>query len=322
MLDVVALGEILIDFTVVGPPEEEWRSIRGSAGGAPANVLAALCRLGGSGRFIGKVGNDTFGDYLQAALQDVGIDTSGLLHGAEETTLAFVALGAGGERNFSFQRNPGADTQLRSDELVRDWFQNARVFHFGSLSLTSDPARKATWEAVKMARDAECVVSFDPNLRPPLWRDLNDAKPMMLEGIRQADIVKLADDELAFLTGEEDIARGLECIRMTNSEALYLVTRGAKGVVFSVFDEIHSVEPHKVNAVDTTAAGDAFLGTFLYALTHMSDKGVVDPLDLALRDVERLRRYIEYANVAGALTTTRRGAFSSLPTLDEIKTFL
>lgn len=314
-MDVVALGELLIDFTIVGPPTENWRNIRGSAGGAPANVLATVSRLGGTSLFIGKVGRDTFGDYLAASLSDIGIDTCGLLRDDSLTTLAFVQLSAGGERSFTFERNPGADTQLAQSELNPVWFQQAKVFHFGSLSLTHTPSRAATWAAVQLAKDAGSVISFDPNLRPPLWTSLDEAKSSMLEGIRVADIVKVSDDELTFLTGESEVGRGLVRLRLENPEAVIVITMGSKGSLFQVGDTTGAVASLDVKSVDTTAAGDAFFGAFLYGLTR-------GDVRQTLSDPSRIESLLRFANIAGALTTTKPGAFSALPTLAEIKRHL
>lgn len=317
-MDVVALGELLIDFTVAGPPRESWRTIRGSAGGAPANVLAMIARLGGSARFIGKVGQDPFGDYLQATLQDAAIDTSGLLRDTQPTTLAFVNITEGGERSFTFQREASADTMLRPEEIADEWFANAKVFHFGSLSLTDDPARSATWQALRCARRAGCIVSFDPNLRKPLWSSLDEAKSQMLAGIREADIIKLSDEELTFLTDCGQIADGLAALRKQNDHALFLVTLGERGSIYATTNFSGSVPPVRVQAVDTTAAGDAFFGAFLYGLTRdwpLTGGTVVLEQDM-------LVKLTHFASAAGALTTTRLGAFSALPTLEEVQAIL
>ncbi|WAH38179.1 PfkB family carbohydrate kinase [Alicyclobacillus dauci] len=311
-MDVVALGELLIDFSITGPSSLASRSIQGSAGGAPANVLAMVSRLGGTTQFIGKVGQDTFGDYLEACLRDMAVDTSSLLRDAHRTTLAFVQVAENGERSFTFERNPGADTQLTVSDIQDVWFAQTKVFHFGSLSLTTEPARSATWHAVKRAREAGCLISFDPNLRPLLWASLKDARTLMLEAIEQADILKLSDDELGFLTGYEDINDGIASLRQRNSRGLFLVTLGDRGSVYATPQGTGYVEAIAVDPVDTTAAGDAFLGAFLYGLTrHTADKHW-------WTDAAALRELVEFANVAGALTTTKKGAFRALPTLQEI----
>lgn len=315
LFDVVGLGELLIDFTIVGSNASTPRSIRGSAGGAPANVLAAVTRLGGTARFIGKVGNDEFGAFLEGSLLDAGIDTEGLVRGDEATTLAFVQLDAQGERTFSFARNPGADTQLAVTEISDHCLKDSKVFHFGSLSLTNEPARSATWHGVERALSYGCLISFDPNLRPPLWPSLDLARQMMLEGIKLARIVKLSEQELQFLFGTDSIADGLKSIQSLNQTAVYLVTQGEQGCTYATPDFTGHVASIAVQPVDTTAAGDAFLGAFLYALTRGGSQAL-------LQSEAQMRNLVRFANVAGGLTTTKSGSFSALPGLAEVEAML
>ncbi|WP_284199149.1 carbohydrate kinase family protein [Alicyclobacillus sacchari] len=311
-LDVLALGELLIDFCVSVEADGTPRMV-GSAGGAPANVLAAVCRLGGTGQLVAKVGRDLFGDYLERCVKALGIDTTSLLRDPCRTTLAFVQLAADGDRSFSFERNPGADTQLQAHELHPTWFEQARVFHFGSLSLTDNPSRDATFSAIDMAKAADCIISFDPNLRPPLWRDLDEARSRISTAIALADLVKISDDEVLFLTGESNLDEGISRLRSAYPSVRLAVTCGAKGAIVDTDSGHVHIPSLPVVAIDTTAAGDAFLGALLYRLTR-SDGVLRD----AIWDDNLFLDAVSFANAAGALTTTKRGAMDALPTLPEI----
>ncbi|WP_067618154.1 carbohydrate kinase family protein [Alicyclobacillus acidiphilus] len=316
-VDVLALGELLIDFSVVPSPEGTTSSLRGSAGGAPANVLAAICRLGGTGQLIAKVGQDPFGDFLESCIADAKISTESILRDPHRTTLAFVTLDQQGERSFSFERNPGADTQIREDDLHQIWFDQAKVFHFGSLSLTAEPARTATYAAIERAKAAGCVVSFDPNLREPLWRDLDEAKRQMTNGAALADVVKVSEEELAFLTGEPEMENGIDAFQEVNPTARLIVTRGPRGAAFKSAHGLERVPSIEVQAIDTTAAGDAFFGAFLYYVTHAQTT-----VRACLLDDATTLEATRFAAIAGALTTTKRGAFDALPRLEEISAHL
>lgn len=316
-MDVLALGELLIDFSVVPSVEGTTSTLLGSAGGAPANVLAALCKLGGSGQMIAKVGNDAFGDFLTSCIKRAQIQTDSILRHAERTTLAFVQLDEHGERSFSFERDPGADTLLEKDDLDASWFEDARLFHFGSLSLTNNPAREATYAAVELARSHGCVVSFDPNLREPLWDDLSEAKEQMLRGASFADIVKVSGEELLFLTNATDVDTGVRVYRDLYPKACLIVTLGSAGACFDIGTGLNFVSTIDVQAIDTTAAGDAFFGAFLYRLT----RSTMD-LRTSLSNGALLRDAIRFANVAGALTTTKRGAFDAMPSLQDISSYI
>jgi fructokinase len=315
-MDIVALGELLIDFSIAGPPQEPWRSIRGSAGGAPANVLAAASKLGLNTRFIGKVGDDAFGDFLAATLRDLSVDTSALLRAEARTTLAFVSIDNQGERSFRFERNPGADTTLNAEELREAWFQGAKVFHYGSLSLTTEPSRSATWRAVEIAKQQGSVISFDPNLRRPLWSDLHLAKGLMLDGIRRSDIIKVSEEELTFLTDVHDVLEGIKHIQVANPRALFLVTCGDKGAYYATSEFVGHIPSIHVRAIDTTAAGDAFLGAFLFRYVKFAAD-----LQSFFQEEEMIKAFVRFASVAGALTTTKVGAIQALPSLGDINEY-
>ena len=229
--DVVALGELLVDFTQNGLSEQGNLLFEANPGGAPANVLAMLRKLGKRCAFIGKVGRDSFGDMLEQTVQEAGIDTSGLLRDAEiPTTLAVVHTFPNGDRDFSFYRKPGADILLRPEELDEQLLQSCRIFHFGTLSLTDEPCRAATERAYELAKAAGAWISFDPNLRPPLWRSETEARAAIEWGLGRCDVLKIADNELSFMTGETDFDRGAAVLRgRFPNIRVFNVTAGAAG---------------------------------------------------------------------------------------------
>ncbi len=310
--DVTALGELLIDFTHSGHSGAGNELLEVNPGGAPCNVLAMLRRLDKHCAFIGKVGRDAFGDLLEDTIRDVGIDTAGLKRdGHVHTTLAFVHTRAGGERDFSFYRNPGADMMLSADDLDDALLTDCRIFHFGSLSLTHPGCREATREAVRRAREAGALISFDPNLREPLWDDLNEAKAQIAWGIAQCDILKISDNELVFMTGTDDLERGAEMllgrwpqIRLMN------VTAGDDGP-FCYYGALRCHEPVvKVDdVIEKTGAGDTFCACILaYVLEHGLD-------GLTQKDLSDMLRF---ANAAAAQIIRRKGALRVMPTRDEV----
>ncbi|MBD0380220.1 carbohydrate kinase family protein [Paenibacillus sedimenti] len=313
MYDVVALGEVLIDFTPAGQSELGYTLFERNPGGAPANVLAALAKWGKQTGFISKVGLDPHGQYLIQTLNECGIDTRGVVSSNEvNTTLAFVHLDPHGDRSFSFYRKPGADTQLQKEEVRLDMIGQSKIFHFGSLSLTDEPAASATRRALLYAKEQGCTISFDPNLRIPLWDDLDHARKMIEYGLARADIVKLSEEELTFLTGVTDLEEGSRMIGEKFGTSLILVTLGEKGAFYRLGGKTGSVGGYPVLAIDTTGAGDAFFGGFLYG--WMDRKIGFETLN-----EEDLRTMIRFANAAGALATTRRGAIPAMPTLEEIR---
>ena len=314
--DVAALGELLIDFTQSGVSAQGNPLFEANPGGAPANVLAMLRRLGRRCAFLGKVGADGFGDRLAAVLGAAGIDLRGLRRDPEiPTTLAIVHTLPGGDRDFSFYRKPGADLTLRPDELERPVLGSCRIFHFGSLSLTDEPCRSATREALDAARRGGALISFDPNLRPPLWADGAQARAQIEWGLGQCDILKLADNELEFVTGEKDLHRGAAVLRRRFPNLrLLTVTLGAAGSRAYCGGAYAAVPGCALGGVvDTTGAGDAFCGCALdYVLSHGPD-GLSG---------EQLCEMLRFANAAAYLVTTKRGAIRSMPEPEDVRAIL
>lgn len=314
MLDVTAIGEILIDFTPVGVSDQGNPIYEQNPGGAPANVLACLSKLGCSTAFIGKVGEDEFGTFLEKIIKSVGISTDGLVTtGNAGTTLAFVHLDEKGERNFSFYRNPGADLLLHPDEINKRLIDDCAIFHFGSVSLTGEPSRSATLEAVRYASERRKVISYDPNLRLRLWSTTETAKKEILNAMKMADLVKVSDEELSFLTGKSDLFQAAKDLIKNYNLKLLLVTMGAEGAIAYNQNGFVSMPGFAVNVVDTTGAGDAFTAGFLYKL--LKSKKRLEELNLY-----EMKGFLTFANAVGALTTTRRGAISALPNMTEIDT--
>lgn len=315
MYDVVALGELLIDFTPAGKSENGNPLFECNPGGAPANVLACLAQLGKKTAFVGKVGDDEFGRFLREVLVARGIATQGLILDAEEsTTLAFVHLHADGDRSFSFYRKPGADTRLRPEEVDRSQL-DAAIFHFGSLSLTHEPARSATLTALRWAKEKGMLISYDPNLRPPLWPSLEEAKRQILAVMDQADIMKISHEELEFLMGSGDLAGASAQLCREFGLTLLLVTLGKDGCYFRAGELAGLVPGFKVQAVDTTGAGDAFLGGLLFEVLRR-DKGPKEWTS------EELAESVRFANAVGALAVTRKGGIPAMPSLAQVEEFL
>lgn len=310
---VVCLGELLIDF-VPGQPGVSVREATGfikSAGGAPANVAAVIARLGGRSVFIGRVGTDPFGDWLRAQLAETGTDTSHLISDpAAATSLAFVSLAADAGRDFMFYRDGTADTRLQPEDIPDSVLVNAAALHVCSVSLSTGPARTATLHAIRRARELGVPVSFDINWREPLWPDPAEALPVIREALSQADIIKLSEDELTFLTGHSgpEAAREL----LDGPARLVVLSRGADGLVMLTRRGALEVAGIRVNAVDTTGAGDALAGGLLYALA--ADPALPDSDSALLAAAER-------ANILAALSTTRPGAMPSYPTAGELAEF-
>lgn len=312
VFDAVALGELLIDFTPAGVSEQGAALLARNAGGAPANVLAMLAILGKRTAFIGKVGQDSFGRFLKHSLESSAIDTTGLIVSAKEpTTLAFVSLDEKGERSFDFYRNGSADIMLKRSEVPEELLESCRLFHFGSVSMTAEPARDATLYAARRAKELGKLVSYDPNFRPVLWTDREEARQVMRSGLAFADVVKVSDDEAELLTGCSDFLSGARAL-VAGGAKLALVTAGERGTWYASASggegHIPSVQ---VCAVDTTGAGDTFLGALLNGLLDYN--GALECIsEEALRDI------IRFANAAGALCTTGRGAIASMPRREQI----
>lgn len=313
MFDIVALGESLIDFTPSGVNEFGVALYGCNPGGAPANVLAMNAKLGGHPAFIGKVGEDGFGAFLEKTMKDAGIDVSGLVKDKKvHTTLAFVQLDETGDRSFSFYRKPGADICLEASEVKEDILTNSRIFHFGSLSFTDEPVRSATIAAVEKAKAAGAIISYDPNYRPALWDSEEQAAEMMKVGLKYADILKVAKEEMELLTGESDIARG-SAILSSYGARLVMVTDGANGSYFHNSVADGHVPAFKVKVVDTNGSGDAFWGALLY---RIADK---TPDEMAVLTKEQLTEIVTFANAAGGLTATAHGAIPAMPNEAQIR---
>ena len=316
LFDVTALGELLVDFTQNGYSPQNNPDFEANPGGAPANVLAMLRKLGKTCAFIGRVGLDSFGDMLEETIRQAGIDTRGLSRDeTTPTTLALVSTGPDGDRSFSFYRSPGADVRLSESDLDPLLLNSCRVFHFGSLSLTDEPCRTATIAAVSDARAAGAMISFDPNLREPLWRDLEEAKAQISWGMKQCDILKIADNELHFMTGETDHDTGAAILRKAYPNIRLLnVTAGASGS-YSYYEDLSAYEPACAlgGVIEATGAGDSFCAC---VLNYVVERGFDDLSEENLHDMLR------FSNAAAYLVTTRKGAFRSMPELEEVQNVL
>ena len=313
MIDVTALGELLIDFTYLSTDETGYPTMAAHPGGAPANFLAALAGFGAKTALLGKVGADAFGKLLVKTLEQAGIETRGLVQSSGVfTTLAFVTLDVSGDREFSFARKPGADTRLTFDELDLGLIDGARVFHFGSLSLTDEPARTTTRRAVAYARERGKLVTYDPNLRKPLWKDLAEAREQLLWGLGQADVVKISDEEVEFLFGLSP-EEGAERILDEYGAKLVFVTCGAEGCAYRNRNASGRVPGLSgLTVTDTTGAGDIFGGSAVWALLQTGKL----PEGLGRGELERITAF---ACASAGLSTTRAGGISSLFSLEEIK---
>lgn len=315
--DVVALGELLIDFTQNGNSAQGNGLYEACPGGAPCNVLAMLRKTDKSCAFIGKVGNDMFGKLLHHTIVEAGINADHLVMDNQiPTTLAFVQTFENGDRDFSFYRKPGADMMLTENELPRDIIENAKIFHFGTLSMTHDGVRKATVKAIDMAKRGGALISFDPNLRPPLWDDLEEARAAIAWGLEQCDILKIADNELIFMTGEDDFYKGAAVLQAQYPNIRILnVTAGADGSYsFYGDDEPVYVPSCKFGGViETTGAGDTFCaGVLDFVLEHGIDH----------LSVEDRRGMLTFANTAAYIVTTRKGAIRSMPERSEVEALM
>ena len=314
--DVVALGELLIDFTQNVESAQGNPLFEANPGGAPCNVLAMLRKLGRSCAFIGKVGDDIFGHMLAQTAADAGIDTGSLLlDRAARTTLAFVKTAANGDRSFSFYRDPGADMLLRQDELPEERLRRARIFHFGTLSMTHEGVREATKRAVALAKEGGALISFDPNLRPPLWSDLAEARAQIEWGLSQCDVLKIADNELEFMTGLTDLEEGARRLKAAYPHIGVLnVTAGAGGSYCLCGDKLVFVPAFCLGGtIETTGAGDTFCAC---VLDRVLDHGVRDLTE------EQMRSMLRFANAAAYLVTTKKGALRSMPEVGEIRAIL
>lgn len=314
-IDVTALGELLIDFTDSGLSPQGNPLMEANPGGAPCNVLAMLAKLGRRTAFIGKVGKDQFGRQLKEAVGEVGIDTRALrMDDTVHTTLAFVHKKPDGDRDFSFYRNPGADIMLRADEVDEELIAASRVFHFGSLSLTHPAVREATHRAVALAKEHGCLISFDPNLREPLWRTLDEAREQIAWGFAQCDVLKISDNEIRWFTEKEDFDEGVRALRETFGIPLILLSKGPEGSSAYFGKTRVDAAPFLMpNTIETTGAGDTFCACVLnYLLDH-------DLKDLRGRELGEM---LTFANAAASLITTRKGALRVMPTREEVEKLL
>lgn len=314
--DVVALGELLIDFTQSGVSEQGNLLFEANPGGAPANVLAMLRKLGKSCAFVGKVGSDSFGNLLEKTVREAGVDTRALRRDAAiPTTLAVVHTLPGGDRDFSFYRKPGADVLLAVEELDEDLLKSCRIFHFGTLSLTAEPCRSATQKAYKIAKAAGAIISFDPNLRPPLWDSMDEAKKQIEWGLARCDVLKIADNELEFMTGKTDFDEGAAILREKFPNIrIFNVTAGADGS-YSYYGDLRVFEPScKLGGtIETTGAGDTFCACVLnYVLEHGME-GLTE---------RNLAEMLRFANTAAYLVTTKKGAIRSMPERAQVEQIL
>lgn len=313
--DVVALGELLIDFTENGKSVQGNPVLEVNPGGAPCNVLSMLTRLGKETEFIGKVGEDMFGHQLCDALKEVGIGTQGLRFDREiNTTLAFVHTKEDGDREFSFYRNPGADMMLTEGDLEKDLLENCKIFHFGSLSMTHPSCREATKKAIELAKSRGALLSFDPNLREPLWNSLEEAKEQIDYGMQHCDILKISDNEIVWFTGKEDYEEGIEYLQKKYSIPLILLSLGKDGsraYCRSVKAEVPAVLQE--HTVETTGAGDTFCACVLnYVLEH----------GWRPYTKEELTEMLSFANAAASIITTRKGALRVMPAKEEVERLL
>ena len=308
--DVIALGELLIDFTMNGQSEQGNNMFEACPGGAPCNVLALLNKMGKKTAFIGKVGKDQFGALLRDTITEAGIDASNLMVDENvNTTLAFVHTFPDGDREFSFYRNPGADMMLTADEVNPEVVKDTKVFHFGTLSMTHEGVREATKKAVETAKANGCLVSFDPNLRPPLWSSLDLAKEQMEYGFGKCDIQKISDNEIQFVSGKEDYDEGIAYLQETYNIPLILLTMGKDGSR-AYYKGMRVERPgFSVKAIETTGAGDTFCGSSLNYLVDHDFENLTE---------EQLGEMLTFANAAAALVTTKKGAIKAMPVKEEV----
>lgn len=310
--DVTALGELLIDFTYHGTSEQGNSLLEVNPGGAPCNVLALLNKCGRTTNFIGKVGRDQFGDLLKETLVDLGIGTDGLLFDETvNTTLAFVKNFENGDRDFAFYRNPGADMMLNENDVKEEQIKNSKIFHFGTLSMTHENVCKATEKAIEIAKDNGLLISFDPNLREPLWEDLKKAKEKIEYGLSKCDVCKISEEEVEFVTGEKDIRKGAEILRERFPVKLLNVTAGADGSYAFYKDMVVYKPSFKLGGtIETTGAGDTFCGSILNELLNRGIDALTE------KDLEEM---LTFANAAAYLVTTKKGAIRSMPEVEEVQ---
>lgn len=301
---------MLIDFTLNGQSEQGNHLFEACPGGAPCNVLAMLNKLGRKTAFIGKVGEDQFGRLLKGTIDELGIETKGLILDKEiHTTLAFVHTFPDGDREFSFYRKPGADMMLTEEEVDYDLIRQSRIFHFGTLSMTDEPVRSATKKALEVAKEADCLITFDPNLRPPLWNSLDEAKKQMEYGFQYCDMLKISDNEIQFVSGKEDYDEGICYLQDKYNIPLIFLTMGKDGSRAYYKDIRVERKGFQVKAIETTGAGDTFCGCSIHGLLTHGLEGLTE---------EILGDMLTYANAGAALITMKKGAIRSMPEPENI----
>lgn len=313
--DVTAMGELLSDFTENGFSKQGNPLFEANPGGAPCNVLAMLSKLGYKTAFVGKVGNDIFGRQLKVAIEEVGIENGFLLVDEKiHTTLAIVHTLEDGDRDFSFYRNPGADMMLTEDEVPENLIANSRMFHFGTLSMTHEGVRAATKKAVQIARKSDCIISFDPNLRPPLWKNMDEAREQVLWGLKNCDILKISDNEIIWLTGKKNYTEGVRWICERYQIPLIFVSMGKDGS--RAYYKGHMIEVKAFlnpNTIETTGAGDTFMGCVLGTIL---EKGLEN---LTEKDLHEM---LVFANAGASIITTRKGALRVMPDKEEVLEYM
>ena len=314
-MDVVALGELLIDFTENGISSQGNPLFEANPGGAPCNVLAMLTKLGHKTAFIGKVGNDFFGKQLEDAIKEIGINVTGLRKDDKvHTTLALVHTYPDGDRDFSFYRDPGADMMLTEEEIPEELILETRIFHFGTLSMTHENVRRATKKAVAIAKQAGAIISFDPNIREPLWNSMDEAREQVLYGLGQCHILKISDNEIQWLTGKNDYTEAVKWIREKYDIPLILVSMGKEGSRAYYQDRIVEKAPFiNENTIETTGAGDTFCACVLHYICKHELENLTE---------KNLKDMLTYANAAASIITTRKGALRVMPRPEEIEALI
>ncbi len=313
--DVVALGELLIDFTDNGISKQGNTIFEANPGGAPCNVLSMLNQFHHKTAFIGKVGDDIFGNKLKGILDELSINTSNLLIDKNvRTTLAFVETKDAGDRDFSFYRNPGADMMLREDEIDEELIKDTKIFHFGTLSMTHEEVRKATKRAIDIAKSSGVLISFDPNLREPLWNSLDEAKEQVSYGMSKCDILKISDNEIVWYTGEKDYNLGVRKLKEEYNIPLILLSMGKDGSRAYYNNLIVEAEPYlQESTIETTGAGDTFMGSCLH---YVLQEGLQE------LTADKLKDMLKFANAAASIITTKKGALKVMPTVKDVEEFL
>jgi fructokinase len=313
-IDVLAIGELLIDFTPAGVLTNGRPTFEQNPGGAPANIVATLGKWGRATSMIARVGDDFFGEDLISTLKEHHVDCSLIARDVKiPTTLAFVNLDKDGNRSFRFYRKPGADLMLCKEDIKETDIKRCKVFHFGSVSLTGGTSREATWHAVELAIENSKIISFDPNIRELLWEDHDEMKDQIKRGLSVAHLVKMSEEELHFVTSEKDLEKAAKLIAETYSIPLLIVTLGARGSYYMFNGKAGFIPGYRVRALDTTGAGDIFWASVLHQLLEKT-------ILLELKEPD-MRKLIQTANAVGALTTLKKGAIPSIPTVDEIEQF-